>query len=214
MHKFNNLQQLWDYCVYCPICNKNCRKPEISAAEDSCFKLANSDKYDSKLTLNCTFVYRDDAGKRITYPVKCDIDCLTNEIDVNIQSQSISKLLNNIEKYYFYIESFCDICKCAATYTEDIELDILNGTISNFVLEEEKYYLLQCEDKYRVRFIYYKNYTSIRKCYLDYDNIAGIKTNSLSYKFKEPKIILPLINLDISNQKESVDKIKTLILLS
>ncbi len=79
MKTFNNVQELWDYCSFCPICTRNCREVIVSVGPDGVFILISSQKKDNNLYLQCTY-----KNKRNIYNVDYNINCLDNTFQVEV----------------------------------------------------------------------------------------------------------------------------------
>lgn len=190
---FNNIQELWDYCSCCPICQQE-RKIEVSVGPDDYFRLFGFTKQKSSLELRCQFRKKRD----ILYK----IDCNTNSFDVNTIKHISNALIppNNLEEanFYFYIQSWCLQCDCSSVFSDDLELDFLNKKVFNIGLERENFHIDL--NKWRIC-LYYKK------------NIMQVVRYNAVHSYLET-ISLPLVKLDWSNQLNIINKIKILILFS
>ena len=205
MKQFENLQQLWDYCNYCPFCMRKCRQTFVSVGPDNVFILVDFKKKDNDLLLMCTF-----KSKRHIYNVEYNIDCVNNTFTVEVPTvQEVPPGEKpNPDKakkasFFFFVEGLCRDCHSAA-HGADIDLDLLNKKISKFELERESFYFLECKDKFHVSPIYDRNVMLVSRCSFDGDVIED----------SEKTIQLPLVKLDPTDQAKTVNKIKTLILFS
>jgi hypothetical protein len=207
MKNFNTIQELWDYCSYCPVCDRNCRDVVVSVGPDGAFSLVSSEKKDNNLYLQCTY-----KNKKSAYTVEYNINCIDNTFAVDVPNVQelplgeIAKPQKVKEAYFFFfVEGLCHECDCTSSHGLDLELDILDKKVSNIGLERESFYLFQEKDKFHVSVIYDRNVMLVSRCY--FDNEAGF---SESYKTIE----LPLVKLDLVDQIKAINKIKTLILFS
>jgi hypothetical protein len=208
MKSFNSIQELWDYCLFCPICIRSCREIVVSAGPDGAFTLNSSDKKDDgTLYLQCTY-----KNKRNIYTVEYDINCLDNTFKVevpNVQSLPLGEVANPIKVkqayFFFFIEGLCRNCTCTSAHGLDLELDIVDRKISNIGLERESFYLLEGKDKFHVSPIHDRNVMLVSRCYVD---------EEIGFSESDKTIELPLVKLDLTDQSKVTNKIKTLILFS
>lgn len=207
MKLFNTIQELWDYCVYCPICTRNCRKVVISVGPDNSFVLVSHQKEDNKLVLQCTY-----KRKRQVYSVDYNINCLDNTFSigeprvVDLANEVVAKPERVKEAYFFFfIEGICGECTCTSAHSLDLELDLAEKTISNIGLERESFYLFETEDKFHLAPIHDRNVMLVSRCYFD---------EKMGFTESDKPLELPIVKLDLSNQAKVANKIKTLILFS
>ena len=208
MKLFNNVQELWDYCTYCPFCMRNCRKAFVSVGPDDVFILVDFKKGIDNLFLECTF-----KSKRHIYNVDYNINCFDNTFTVEVPKvQEVppgekpnpdkAKKAN----FFFFVEGLCKECHCTSAHGADIDLDLLNKKISKIELERESLYFLECKDKFHVSPIHDRNVMLVSRCYVSDDE--------LGLEVSDKTITLPLVKLDPTDQAKTVNKIKTLILFS
>lgn len=208
MKTFNSVQELWDYCLFCPICMRNCREVVVSVGPDGVFILISSQKKDNNLYLQCTY-----KNKRNIYNVDYNINCLDNTFHVEVpkvQELAPGEVANPIRVkqayFFFFVEGLCHECHCTSAHGLDLELDIVDKKISNIGLERESFYLLEGKDKFHVTPIHDRNVMLVSRCYVDDEEIG--------FSESDKTIELPLVKLDLSDQAKATNKIKTLILFS
>jgi hypothetical protein len=208
MKQFNNIQELWDYCAYCPFCMRNCRKVFVSVGPDDVFILVDFKKEDSNLLLECTF-----KSKRHIYNVDYNINCLENTFTVEVprvQEVPPGEKANpdraKSASFFFFVEGLCKDCHCTSAHGADLELDLLDKKISKIALERESLYFLECKDKFHVSPIHDRNVMLVSRCY--------VEDEELGFTESDKTIQLPLVKLDPTDQEKTVNKIKTLILFS
>ena len=221
MKQFNTVQELWSYCLYCPICKDTCREIDISVSPDRYFKLISFKKQDNFLHIFCTSRQK----KRDVYKINYHINCQNNKFAVDVfeiietdpQEMNADTSLDEEEKFrlrerasrayfYFYINSSCR--KCGYTYTNsvDLETNAAEKTVFNIGVEREGIFVLLPNDKYHLTMSYDNGTTLINKCELDpYNN----ELRDVGKTFE-----CPVINFDFSNLEKVVNKIKTIITFS
>ncbi len=208
MKLFNTIQELWDYCAYCPICMRNCREVIVSVGPDAVFILVSSQKKDNELYLQCTY-----KNKRSIYTVEYNINCTDNTFLVKVPNV-VELPLGETAKpekvkeayFFFFIEGLCKECSCTSAHGLDLELDIVDRKVANIGLERESFYLLESKDKFHVTPIHDRNIMLVSRCYVDDEQIGFTESDK--------PIELPLVKLDLSDQEKTSNKIKTLILFS
>lgn len=208
MKQFNNIQELWDYCRYCPFCMRNCRETIVSVGPDDVFILVDSKKESDKLLLQTTF-----KSKRHIYNVEYNINCLDNsfEVEVTTVQEVPPGETPNPDKakrayFFFFVEGLCRECSCTSAHGADLELNLTDKKISKIELERESLYFMECKDKFHVSPIHDRNVMLVSRCYVD--------ENELGFAESDKTIELPLVKLDPTDQAKTVNKIKTLILFS
>lgn len=206
MKIFNSIQELWDYCSFCPVCLGN-RCISVSVGPDGVFSLKNMHKQDETLHLVC--IYKK---KQNLYTVEYHIDCNTNLFDVSVTNVEVVIEENQIPidrvtkaYFYIYIRSKCYECRCSSLDSIDLEFGIVDKTITNIQLDREVFRLLNEPDKFNITVIHDVNIMLVSRCH---------EFDSEDYDEDSKAIRLPLVCLDLRNQDKVVNKIKTLILFS
>lgn len=205
MKLFNTVQELWDYSLLCPICDKE-REMFVDIGPDFSFEVNSFEKIAHYLILDCSF-----SNRLTAYQMKYKINCIGNTYEAIIENstpitdrRSQSDSESALRAYfYLYIQSFCRQCN-SSIYSMDLEPDTSAGTLSNISLERESYFLLKTEDKFHVTFIHDSNTMLVSKFY---DN-NGCCVES------EKHIELPLVKIDLIDQAKAAHRLKTLILFS
>lgn len=205
MKLFNTIQELWDYCKYCPICTRNCREVIVTVGPDYSFILIDYFKSLNKLELHCTY-----KKKGNVFNIDYHIDCKENTFRAS-EPRTVSVSIHPIQTekvksahFHFFIEGLCHECNCSSMSSQDLEFDLESSTIYNLGLERETFYLCDAEDKFLVTPIHDRNVMLVRRLYQNGE-----------IGFSEGKVIeLPMVKLDLSDQLKAVNKLKTLILFS
>lgn len=186
MKLFDNLEKMWEYCEFCPVCQKNSRKIYVYIGPEDIFEIESYTKDNGVLDLCCFFI----DTTRLKYDLDINIDCITNSFDITWPTGNCDKL-NAILKdkfLYIYVQSFCK--GCSDTYSADIEASFLDKKFSNMKLEKEVVLLKQ--------WLLITNHED-SKMYLIKDR---------------KKITLPIINFDYSDPQKVIDRLKTLIIFT
>lgn len=208
MKLFNSVQELWDFCAYCPICQRNCREVTVSVGPNAVFILVSSQKKDNALFLQCTY-----KNNRNIYSVDYNINCLDNTFKVDVpkvQELAPGEIVNTKRVkeayFFFFLEGLCQECNCTSAHGTDLELDIVDKKISKIGLERESFYLLEGKDKFHISPIHDRNVMLVSRCYVDDEQIGFTESDKT--------IELPMVKLDLTDQDKVTNKIKTLILFS
>src|SRR5271166_4368487 len=115
MKVFSSIRQLWDYCEFCPICQKNVRNVSVSVGPETVTSLRDFTKCDNFIELNCVYKYIQK-----TYLILYKININTNQFETNIDEEefpSHSKLVYKTNKpyFYFYFQGHCHKCGLSST---------------------------------------------------------------------------------------------------
>ena len=197
MRILNTIQDLWLYCLLCPIC-KNKRDIDLLVGPDENFRLISFDKLDDKLILKCYFTSR-----RQKFTIDYTIDCINNDFELVFgKPKEVDQSATGASApyFYFYINSECKMCDATWTNSSDLELDILNKKITNIGLERESVRCLTHNRKYQIE--------------LDYENNLLIINNVNRGVAVMPAFNFPLIDLDLTNQEKLFRKISTILTFS
>jgi hypothetical protein len=212
MKILNTIQKLWNYCLFCPICQDSCRTIRISVGPDRTFEFLSFKKGEHILDVSC--LYKKNFYK---YQVDYLIDCDNNIFKVNVfEVPNIDARFHNPEKvrdvaslikeayFFFHIESDCVVCGCSQTHGLDLEFDTIEKTISNIGLERESIFLMKNTDKFHITLIYDSNIMLVSRLI---KSEGPIEEDSKALE-------LPLVNFDFTNIDKVISKIKTFILFS
>jgi len=203
MKILNTVEDLWNYCLFCPICQKAERKMTVSVGPDEAFELLSYEKDNQFLTLHCAISILH--KKHIA---KYSIDCSNNSFQFAISETAALDI--SIEKasspyFYFYIEGDCGNCNQSYVNSNDLELDFLHGTISNIGLEREVVWLLSQENKFKLTMNYGLSKMAI--------SLITVKDERY-FTNEKGHMTFPIIDLDFSNPAKVINKIKTILVFS
>lgn len=203
MKILNTIQELWDYCLYCPLCKESCRKIDISVGPDDYFNLISFKKNNEKLNLKGRLL----SGNQI-YIVNYTINCLDNSFDVKFSlTDDIKENPYNLVApyFYFYINGDCEKCNRSYINGSDLEFDNENKKIANIGIDREGIYLVSEHDGFHVDLQYNANKTIIYKCAEDrHGTIADFV----------PGYVCNLIKINFLDADKAINKIKTLLTFS
>jgi hypothetical protein len=195
MKILNSVQELWSYCLYCPICKDVCRDVSVSVGPDDQFQVVFSDKDNHILSVQCLYKNKD-KKVHVTYL----IDCLKNTFEIEGGDESLAKTY-----CYFYIQSDCRRCDATHTNGTDLELNLEDKQVYNIGIEREGIYLLNTKDKYHITMSYDNNTMLVSKCFQDDEGMI-IDDNKVAR--------LPLVKIDFSKPRKAANRIKTLLVFS
>lgn len=202
MREFQTVEELWQYCLFCPLCKEPSRTITITAGPDDNFKLSQYEKIGPELKLYCKY-RSDDKYKynKFASGATITVDCNSNEYTLEIAGDAT----HNQNIYFFcYLHSKCNGCGFSYLNTSDLEFDDSNKHISNIKIDQEAVFFLSAEEKYHISVCHDSNIIMVSRC----EDMGDAMID-------DPNIIeLPLVNLDLSDRAKVVSKIKTLILFS
>jgi hypothetical protein len=210
MRIFNTVQELWSYCLFCPLCKEYARSIELQVGPDDLFRLSFNipyEKIDDQLELYCIFareVGRYKGDKR-TYAATFLIDCNTNQFFLHTSGDEIINKEIDGAAFHFYAYAKCAKCKNSYINTAELEFDNISKRVRNIQMEREGYYLVSENDKYHVTQFHELNVTGVSRIQVPEQFVSIEEDNVLE---------LPLLKLDFSDIPRVVEKIKTLILFS
>lgn len=188
----NTIQELWSYCLYCPICKDTCREITVAAGPDDNFKLISFIKENHILTFQCVF--------KKTFIANYEINCLDNTFKI------IGNNPNLDQTYcYFYIQSICRACNSTHVAGTDLELNLEEKSIYNIGIEREGIYLLSTKDMYHITMLYLDSRMLVSKCFKDEAGVI-IDDNRVC--------TLPLVDIDFSKPRKATQRIKTMLVFS
>jgi hypothetical protein len=198
MRIFNTLQELWDYCLFCPLCQKDIRTIDLGVGPDPTFEHLFFQKENHLLTIQCR-------NKKKNCLPKYQINCYDNTYQVEVKDRpypdcSATKLEDEDSYFYFWLNSNCQTCRSSWTSSMDVEFEPSTKNIFNIGLESEFVYLGRDPFQYEITYDYCENVTLIYRVY--------------SYTRRKLVLKLPLTTWDYSDQDSLIDKIKTYILFS
>lgn len=195
MKILNTVQELWSYCLYCPVCKDICRDIQVLVGPDDHYQVVFSEKEDHILSIQCLYG-RKHKSTHITY----NIDCLNNTFEIEGDVNRID------DSYcYFYIQSDCRQCNATYTNGADLELNQETKQVYNIGVEREGVYLLSTKDKYHLTLQYDNNTMLVSKCFEDEEGMI-IDDNKVCN--------LPIVNIDFSKPRKAAHRIKTLLVFS
>lgn len=202
---FDSLQQLWSYCLFCPLCQEITRDLHVAVGPDDVFTLGDYDKKNHFLTLECIAKI-----KRRKYNVNFHINGLDNTFDVDFAETVSENHDCIIEKsklpyFYFYIQGDCWQCDSTFAASTDLELNLLDKKIYNIGLETETIFVSNESIQYHITINYNDNNMIITRCR---ENENGTMVDD------DKPFHSPIVDLDLSNPDKVIRKIKTILVFS
>jgi hypothetical protein len=194
MKRFDRLEELWEYCLLCPICHNLNRTTELIIGPEDIYQLYDYKKYGSYLSVLVRSRNRDLS----IYRYEFIFDCINNTFTLNKKYENSP----DIDKFYLYFYSNCEKCDSYIN-SGDIILDFKNNNIENIFLDREGVILLDFKDRYNITIDHADNCIDVHKFIPD-DGKEAFRAS----------ISLPMIDLDLSKQNMVLHKIKTLLVFS
>lgn len=204
MKLFNTIEELWDYCLICPICQNTSREIILTVGPDDNFGIASYEKEGAQLRVVCSY-QRDRFDKKSLHTATFLIDCQQNTFQIEAISPDPEIVKAAQQAYFFmYMHANCERCFESYLNSSDLEFDIENKSISNIQMDREGIYIASEKDKFHITLSHDRNVMSVSRVYPEQDGEVD----------DENIIDLPLVNLDLSNPAKVINKVKTLILFS
>lgn len=213
MKLFNNLQELWDYALYCPICRDMCRDISLSLNPDGIFKPDPRFSKNESLIISFIATLKNTFNSVSLVEGNLKINCLTNQFIIEDLSQLPNTFVSILLKKMAYaeyvmeifLESHCMICGNSYIYSNDIELDFSSNSLKEIKLDLEVVEIKVDSSKiYSIEQNYDNNKTSIEEyCALD----DGSFKRKAAYHHS-------LLNIDFSDLKKAFSRIKTILVFS
>jgi hypothetical protein len=207
MKIFNTTEELWNYCLFCPVCQDPDRYIDITVGPDEHFEIEDWE-YDGggQLRLNCSFrldrTYKK--NRPGSYTASYLIDCQQNTFQLTANGPD-PVIANHAAGFEFFFHIFAKCVKCNYSYINTVDLELnKDHTISNLQMDRESAYMIGEKDKYHITLSHDRNVMMVTRCQIIDKTLED----------EENVIELPLINLDFSNHTKIINKIKTLILFS
>lgn len=204
MKILNTLQELWAYCLYCPLCQDVVRDLQVSLGPPEVSKILSVKRINHNLYIDCSLTIYNRK-----YHTKVIINLLNNSFQANYSEPE--KAVPSVDKassahFFLHIQSVCRHCDATTTNSSDMEMDLSGNHIHNIGVTREGIYLLDQKDKYHVTLCYDNSNMLISKCFVD-EALGGLVDDN-------KVITLPLVEFDFSQPKKVVHRIKTLLVFS
>jgi hypothetical protein len=203
--KLCNVQDLWAYCMYCPVCQDMCREVMVDILlRGDLNYMFDVEKKDQFLTLKWPSKRKDrllepKRASKHGAPITYVIDCMKNTFEIDSENPAA---LNNPT---FYLQGTCYGCNDSVAYGADMEMDVETGTIPDIGLEAESIELADDNHDYSITIDYHRDEMLISVYDPKYDGDSD----------QTPKqTALPIIKLDYSDKQKVIQKLSTLLLFS
>src|ERR1035437_4943422 len=122
METFNTLEELWKYCLYCPVCKKSNREIEVNIGPDANYKILSYHEDNDQLVIYIE--HRPKSSLSYRYNIEYIINMIDNSFSYS------SKDLSYIHKYiYLYFNADCR-APCVSSASQTCDIDI-NDIVSN-----------------------------------------------------------------------------------
>ena len=195
-----SIQELWNYCDYCPVCKENNGQLILTMGPDECITLVKHNKTENNLELNCILNVSTNQ-----YTIDFDIDCNNNTFSFDLSKpKPTSNAIIEASKpgITLCIQKICQKCNYYYVNGSDIELNILTKNAEEIGIERESAYLIHENDQYHITVSYDSQTLFASKFYIMNGNIIDDAT-----PFEYPT---SNIEIDFNDAKKVIRKIKTL----
>jgi hypothetical protein len=212
MKLFNSIRELWDYCLFCPLCQNSTRGVSISVGPEPVISLTDYIEPDQNIELRCLYKYKLSKYKLSNYKITFTIDLDTNRFETNIHKVDIPEpakaYYGRTSKpyFYFYVQGHCYQCGLSSTYSTDLELDILNRKISNIGLEADSFVIADGNHRLVIETYYDTNTMSV--------HLDKLPLSDGGFTDDKKAIQLPMRKLDFSDKDKLIHRIQTMITFS
>jgi hypothetical protein len=193
----NNLQEVWEHCLFCPLCQDVCREMHMAPFLKGAL-IDNINKQNNTLEFDCqiTIVKKSSKNIKIHYV----IDLINNSFESKTLDPSDEMTIINMS---VGIQGICKKCEGTLSISSSFDMEIKSKTISNFEIAKDSVTLFDENNYYCITVLNYSKQLLVSK-----------SSDKDSGHFISGAIILPFINLDFANPKAVISKIKTLLLFS
>ncbi len=203
MKKFNTLQELWSFCLFCPLCQDITRDIVVLGGPSEVLEIKSQIKENEILSVRGLAK----VGKQ-RYKMTYHIDCVRNTFTVEISDPEVQDPpVNRANASTFYLELITDCHQCGNTSANstDIEIDLLSKKVTNFGVEMEGIYLLNQKTKYHLTLNHTAQQLTLSKCFEDDEGTIIDDNKTISF---------PLTHFDFSKPKKVLNRIRTLLVFS
>lgn len=186
MRNFKNINELWNYCSYCPVCklfDRNISALIISPSLRSISFIKDNDK----LFMNCETV--DNIHVQINIEIDCENNALLDD-----------KLICETD-FYLYLTAHC---KCDMSNVSSNNMYFELGKISNSIgIEQESVYFINEKEGFHLSLFHTSENILFSKL---------IKNEYFENSFINDAIITtPIFNLDLNDSEKCFNKLKTIM---
>lgn len=197
---FGSIQELLDYCAFCPLCQRACRTVEVLVGPED-FEIITYLKEGRKLSFRCNY------WDHVFY----DVDCLENSCEISFPASMVLDLAyrEKIIHFYFYLNASCKECNRTSVASSDIEYNPLSNKFSGISLEREEIILCPWSIEYHLTMDYIENNMMVKT--IDHDVIEYVGS---MVRNKTLYTTLPLIKFDFSDPIRAMERLKTFLLFS
>lgn len=196
MKILNTLQEVWDYCAICPIC-QSVREVNTYISPSTAFYIDSLIKVESTLNIAGHFKFLHAPP---IFRANLSINCLNNSFNWHLSDSFLQEYVSSFD---LRMTGDCHHCNCTYCNAE-ADFDYQTNTISNIRIDRDGYRLLSEPDKFHIVVHYPNNEMGISR-------ICGSGTDLIDLN---EVVRLPIIELDFTRIAETINKIKTMIVFS
>lgn len=196
MKILNNLQEVWSHCLFCPVCQDVCRNISIFPLTRN-MSIEKLNKQNQIIEFDCHVNNSKKSAESMKVHYK--LDAINSSFEFEILQPGENMHVSNISMEIF---GGCTKCNKTNSISSSVDLDIKRLSINNFGIDKDSVMLFDGNNYYHITILNYSKQLLVSKCEDD------------SFFSEGEAISLPLINLDFTNPKAILTRIKTLLILS
>jgi ribosomal protein S27AE len=202
-----NIQELWDKCSFCPVCQSGIRLVKHSLAPSTWFGGHSFFKNDNTLLIEA-FLKKQCQDQIIRFSIDCQINQFTvglavkenQEMDAGVSLEEESAWYHlHRSKPFFWLDANCPKCS-SHIHSQDILLNLKTQRLENVEVESETIRLAE----YKVDFHPPSNEMDVVRLE------PGQKT---TYPLSRHRTV-PMMELDFANQEETLERLRIAMVFS
>jgi len=207
MKQFKSLQELWAYCMYCPICKEMSRDVKVSIGPDYKFYLNKfylncCGKIGKILSVNTKYLFLNELGNDVKCFLQFSIDCENNTFSLHSFDMNFGESFYKSVGGYIYFNASCTMCD-STIFSKDIYFYDQLFDISNIKVESENYLLNNDVEEFFISLHHESKKMDIyRKNIFNHEN-----------EYKKP-VTCELFDLDFNNLEKTIKRLKTIVVFS
>lgn len=202
MKQFKSLQELWAYCMYCPLCKEMCRNVIPSIGPDDNFFLKTYRKTGRVLLLKNKYSFINEYGNNINNSLNLSIDCETHTVSQNLFDMGSGEIFYKEINGYIYFIASCNMCD-SVIFSKEISFNNHIINVPEIQIESETYLLNNELEEFHISLHHDFNHMDILR--KDIDNHEN--------EYKKP-ITCELFDLDFNNIEKTLKRLKTIVVFS
>ena len=192
MRNFNNINELWNYCSYCPICKLSGRDLSATIISPS-LKSLSWTKDNDKLSIVCETLCDIDTDDILKNQINVEIDCANNKI-------LFDKVLFDTDTFLYLVAR----CKCDMSNISSTNMFFeLGEIVSPIGIEQESVFFMNDKENFHLSVFHTSENILFSKL---------IKNEFFENSFINDTIITaPIFHMDLDDSEKCISKLKTIM---